>query len=310
MKKKLLLLLIICFLVVGCGKKEEEVVQKPKLTLDIMAELIPDTYGTPKIKCSALDTNQVLGTLNNKLLLSDGYVYAIGNLFSNNEQCMKDSEMQFQKVLENGYLLGVDNKLYSTYDYKQNTYSTNISPAGFTNWVEIKFTEEEANTYKSYSENKKGVYKYISYAKFYVLKKDGNIYTIIYKIVRDGKTNEKTAQVVKEDLLYSSDVYGAIHDFSTTTSTIKQIDMLFTSNGLYVLKQIETEECMKYDDVICETKMELVTDYGYDKYKDEIKYYDKNYVITNNNSILSTKFVFNLTNQRETYKAKFADYEE
>ena len=61
---------------------------------------------------------------------------------------------------------------------------------------------------------------------------------------------------------------------------------------------------------MCETKMSLVTDYSYDKYKSEIKYYDKNYVITKENSILQTNFVFNLTNSRQSYAQKFADYEE
>ena len=38
---------------------------------------------------------------------------------------------------------------------------------------------------------------YTSFGKFYVLKPDGNLYSTIYKITRNGKTDVKTAQVVK-----------------------------------------------------------------------------------------------------------------
>ncbi len=308
MKKKLLILLVLLLFMTGCGKKEEE--PKPKLTLDIMAELVPDTYGTAKIKCTPLKTYDVVGTLSGKILLSNGYLYSIGSLYSNNEQCMQVSDMQFSKVLEGGYLLGVDGKLYSAYDLKPNTYNVNVSAAGYVDWVEIKFTEQESLVYKSSSTYVKGNYTSISYNKFYALKNDGNIYVVIYKITNNHKTGKKTASLVTESVIYSASNFGPITDFAVSNSTNKEINMIFSPNGLYVLKQIETEECLKYEDVMCETKMSLVTDYSYDKYKSEIKYYDKNYVITKENSILQTNFVFNLTNSRQSYAQKFADYEE
>ena len=312
MKKKILILLLLTLIVAGCGKKKE--VEKPKLTLDTMAELINNKYAMPKIKCSALSKYSVIGSFSDKLLLSDGHVYNFGSLYSNNEQCMRDSNAQgeFKKVIEGGFLVGTDNKLYSTYDYKQNTYTTNIASAGYVNWVEIKMTEAEEKQYPQTSSYKNGSSTSYKYAKYYALKSDGSIYTILFKVksVRKNNKETKTASIVYDKLLYSSAEYGKITDFAVNNSTYKEVNMIISEKGLYTLTLIETEDCMKYEDIACQTKMTLVEDYSYNKYANEIKYYDKNFVITRNNSILSTNLVFNLNGSRKTYERLFADYQE
>ena len=312
MKKYILILITLCVVLTGCGKKEEVEQPKPKLTLDIMAELLPEKVAYKELNCTPLKNNQVVGTYNDKILLSNGYLYTFGQLFSNQEYCTLTIDMNFKKVLEGGYLLGTVNKLYSTYDYKQNTYATNISSAGFVNWAEIRFTDAESQIYKSSSSYKNGSSTSYSYVKFYVLKPDGCIYEIIYKIttITKNKKTTKTASVASEKLLYSSTDYGTITDFGIDNGTIKSINLIISKKGIYTLKQIETEECLKYADIQCQTKMTLVTDYSYEKYKDQIKYYDKNYVITNKNSIIPTKIVFNLNDGRKNYERYFEGYED
>lgn len=308
MKKYILILLISCILLTGCGKKEEVVIPKPKLTLDVMAALLPENIAFKEMDCSPLKNYTIVGTYNDKMLLSNGYLYTFGQLFSNNEYCTLAIDLDFKKVLEGGYLVGNDNKLYSTYDYKQNTYATNISSAGFTDWVEIRMTDEESKIYGSDSNYKTGIsYKHV---KFYVLKPDGCIYEIIYKITTNSKKNTKTASVASEKILYSSTDFGAITDFGLNTATIKEINLLVTKKGVYELQQIETEECMKYADVQCQTKMVMPETYTYEKYKDQIKYMDKNYVVTTKNSIIPTSIVFNLGGKRNSYTRYFEGYEE
>lgn len=314
MKKKIFIVMfvLLSFILVGCGKEEEVV--KPKLTLDTMAELINSNYAIPKIKCSAFKTNKVLSTLNDYVLLSDHYLYSIlkepGKQYSNGEQCMRVNDQTYMAIIANSYFLGTDNKMYSSYDFKENTYFKNINNAEINNWIELQFTDAEKEKYKSTSEYKKGIYMYTEYAKYLVLKTDGSIYQSIYKFVRNGKTNKITSSVYSERVLYSNTDYGHIDDFRTTGYGVNQVvDLIISSKGVFVRKKIETEECLKYEDIECETRMVLLTDYSYNKYKDEIKYYDKNIVITNNNSILNTSLVFNINDARKNYERLFEGYE-
>ena len=111
--------------------------------------------------------------------------------------------------------------------------------------------------------------------------------------------------------MYSSDDYGYIKDFNTSGySNNKEVNLIISKKGVFELRSIETEECLKYEDVECEKRMVLVNDFSYDKYKNEIKYYDKNIVITNNKSVLDTRLVFNLNNTRKNYDRMFEEYEQ
>ena len=49
---------------------------------------------------------------------------------------------------------------------------------------------------------------------------------------------------------------------------------------------IETEECLKYEDIECQIKYELVKDSKYDSIINDIKYAGANYIVLKDNSII------------------------
>ncbi len=315
MKNKILVLLMIglCLFLTGCG--EEEVVEKPKevLTLDKMAELISNQNGYANIKCSDLSEFEVIDSLNDKVLLANGKLYSLllenGKQYSNNEQCLSEVDTIFTRVIGTSYLLGKDKKLYSAHDYKTNDYYDNLNGNEIRDWVDDSFTEEESKKYQRTSKTEKGVYVYYDYKKYIVLKSDGNIYSSIYKI--RSKDNKKKISLVKEKIIYSENDYGHITDFAVNSYGSERVVNLIVSNtGIYTLKEIITEECQKYEDVACESKLTLIDDFSLKKYKDQIKYVDKNFVVTNNNSILKTNIVFNINNARSSYERLFENYEQ
>lgn len=318
MKNKILLLFMIAcsFLLVGCG--EEEVVEglpKEKLTLDKMAELISNNNAYAGIKCDDLNEFEVIGSTSDKLLLANGGFYSLllekDKQYSNNQQCLNEATRKYIRTINTTYLLGQDKKLYSLYDFKATDYGHNLYNSTIRDWVEIDFTEEEKTKYKNTQKQEKGVYVYYTYAKFYVLKSDGNIYKSIYKIKSSYSNNKKTYSVVKDEIAYSANDFGHISDFSINSyGNDKTVNLIVSNKGIYTLKEILTEECQKYEDVACESKLTLIDDYSYDKYKDQIKYVDKNFVITKNNSILKTKLVFNIDNARSQYDRLFENYEQ
>lgn len=117
---------------------------------------------------------------------------------------------------------------------------------------------------------------------YLILKNDGNVYKA--KII--GKSNVNSlddAEITKKELLYSKEDYGFIKKIFLTSESYP---VLVTDKTLYNFKTIETEECKKYLDVECETK--LVENEFYNKYKDEIKFIDS-YTLLKGNKILKTE---------------------
>ena len=318
MKKKLVvgLVVLFCFLLTACGEEEVVEVKKEVLTLDKMAELISNTNAYPNVKCSDMNEFKVIDSTSDKILLSNGKIYSLlledGKLYSNNEQCMSSVKTQFSKIVNNSYLVGTNKKMYSMYDFKVSEYADNINDSKYKEWYEDTFTEEEQKKYDKLSGSKqeKGSYVSYSYRKYMILKNDGNIYSTIYRI-RNAYNSGKSYKVVKESIAYSSYDYGFITDFNLYSyGNSKTVDMIVSNRGIYTLKEIVTDECAKYEDVICEQKLSLIEDFSYEKYKDQIKYVDKNFVITNNGSFLKTKLVFNIDNARNSYSRIFEDYEQ
>ena len=314
MKKKtflVILLMAFCFILYGCGEKEEVVMPKEKLTLDKMAELINNSNAYAGIKCTDLKDFDVTGSIGDKILLSNGYLYSLllekDKQYSNDEQCMKASNTLFKKVIGSNYLLGHDDKMYSSYDLKKTDYVQSIYGNGVRNWYEINLTEAEKKKYPETQKYENNVYTTYSYRKFYLLKSDGNIYEAFYKMKYSYKNNKRTLSLAKEKVIYSVDEYGHISDFLISSSSMPKMEMIVSNTGIYVPKIIETEECMKYEDVACETKLTKVEDF--DKYKDQYKYLDKNIVVTKKNAILKTSVAFNINNARSIYLHLFEDYD-
>ena len=65
-----------------------------------------------------------------------------------------------------------------------------------------------------------------------------------------------------------------------------QITLILSDKGLYTLKEIETDECKKYQDINCELK--LVESEIYKKYNSDIKYIGSEYTMLNDFSIIKT----------------------
>lgn len=246
------------------------------------------------VKCSALNSKNILAFYNDYLILDDYSVYettfASGKYYSNDEQCKKvETDLNFKAVKKSNYeyiFITEDNKLYNFYEgtFKEKhyfEYSGIIAKDEIFSFVRSLSTEGDKRVVE-------------------VLKTNGNLYKQSYKILyENGKT---ILELLDEEIILSKDIYGNILDFEysnmifTSPYSFKDIEeqtitKLITNNGLYLGKYIETEECKKYEDVPCEVK--LVKSDIYEKFKDDIKYVDSNFIFTNDNYIIKTNMLTN-----------------
>ena len=222
-KSKLIILLIILLTICGCSKtkKKNQEVKKDDTFVNYLKNY-DDKYTT--VKCSALKDNDLMMLARDYFITSDGVVYRINiysdQLFSNDEQCMKaDINTTMKKVVDN-IIVGNDGKMYR-YDAIENKvmideyYNTNSS---------ILVQNNDVITY-SYQNNDGSEYadspsENIYYSKFFVLKTDGNIYSIIIKQSTEfnydiDDYNPTKYEIVSEKIAYSKEEYGHIIDFNS-----------------------------------------------------------------------------------------------
>lgn len=289
-KSKLIILLIILLAVCGCSKTKQknQEVKKDDTFVNYLKNY-DDKYTT--VKCSALKDNDLMMLARDYFITSDGVVYRINiysdQLFSNDEQCMKaDINTTMKKVVDN-IIVGNDGKMYR-YDAIENKvmideyYNTNSS---------ILVQNNDVITY-SYQNNDGSEYadspsENIYYSKFFVLKTDGNIYSIIIKQSTEfnydiDDYNPTKYEIVSEKIAYSKEEYGHIIDFNSNGKD--EVDRIVTTDKIYLLKEIETKECKKYIDIACEKK--LVENETYKKYFKEVKYTNSEFILLKDNTII------------------------
>lgn len=290
-KSKLIILLIILLAVCGCSKTKQknQEVKKDDTFVNYLKNYYDDKYTA--VKCSALKDNDLMMLARDYFITSDGVVYRINiysdQLFSNDEQCMKaDINTTMKKVVDN-IIVGNDGKMYR-YDAIENKvmideyYNTNSS---------ILVQNNDVITY-SYQNNDGSEYadspsENIYYSKFFVLKTDGNIYSIIIKQSTEfnydiDAYNPTKYEIVSEKIAYSKEEYGHIIDFRSNEKD--EVDRIVTTDKIYLLKEIETKECKKYIDIACEKK--LVENETYKKYFKEVKYTNYEFILLKDNTII------------------------
>lgn len=290
-KSKLIILLIILLAVCGCSKTKQknQEVKKDDTFVNYLKNYYDDKYTT--VKCSALKDNDLMMLARDYFITSDGVVYRINiysdQLFSNDEQCMKADINTTMKKVVNNTIVGNDGKMYR-YDAIENKvmideyYNTNSS---------ILVQNNDVITY-SYQNNDGSEYadspsENIYYSKFFVLKTDGNIYSIIIKQSTEfnydiDAYNPTKYEIVSEKIAYSKEEYGHIIDFSSNEKD--EVDRIITTDKIYLLKEIETKECKKYIDIACEKK--LVENETYKKYFKEVKYTNYEFILLKDNTII------------------------
>lgn len=290
-KSKLIILLIILLAVCGCSKTKQknQEVKKDDTFVNYLKNYYDDKYTA--VKCSALKDNDLMMLARDYFITSDGVVYRINiysdQLFSNDEQCMKADINTTMKKVVNNTIVGNDGKMYR-YDAIENKvmideyYNTNSS---------ILVQNNDVITY-SYQNNDGSEYadspsENIYYSKFFVLKTDGNIYSIIIKQSTEfnydiDAYNPTKYEIVSEKIAYSKEEYGHIIDFNSNGKD--EVDRIVTTDKIYLLKEIETKECKKYIDIACEKK--LVENETYKKYFKEVKYTNYEFILLKDNTII------------------------
>ena len=236
--------------------------------------------------CDALEKHDVIAIDTNFLVLDDYSVYQIlldqEKTFSNNQSCKKiETDTKFVNLKKgySKYLLIDDNNNQYTYD--DNT--SKIERCGYdsTNCISQDPIIEKDDVV--------AVVDYVDTDTYLVLKDDGQVWKQVYKTSFNGKTYYN---LLNEEVVISKDDYGTIKEASTLESidlslNDETITSLVTDRGYFFLKQIETEECMKYEDIPCEYK--FVESDVYKKYQDDVKFLGTRYTLLSDNTIIETK---------------------
>lgn len=240
------------------------------------------------IKCDEIKDKEIKYYDGHTLVLSDNTIYDTifesEKLYSNNSQCKKaDLDIQVDDVFKyryNNVSIKSGNKYYSySMDYEVNKHNLNELYLAY-----------DGTTSKLLKDG----YSIIGdLDKKLIVLKDGNV----YNVTLDEEYNVKSI-----DIFMSKEDYGYIKEVKMSDEIQKptgeyhmipyQITMLVTDTAVYNLKSIETEECLKYEDVDCEMKLEKSE--IYDKYKDDIRYVGTEYTILKDGNIVNSS-VFSRT---------------
>lgn len=280
--KKILLIILSILMITGCGsKKEEETTEKEILHLsEYFIDKSINNIGI--LTCSVLNNEKIMyaNYALNYFILENGdiykFVYGSNKIYSNNEQCMKiDTDVKI-KTFKYNYFLGTDGNYYNISVDSDDIALKQVTVSGYdatlyndTNVIDFKST----NVPDEYSG---------WYSAYYVLKSDG-IHNLIVLSSYDnsGTLNYST---VKDELLYKTSDYGNIIRFESSYK--EGVTLILSNTGLYIKQEVKTEECSKYADIKCETKM--VSNELYQKYKNDFKYVDSYRIIADNNGFYST----------------------
>lgn len=252
-------------------------------------------FVTKDFICEDLKNKDILYLSDDTMITSDYTIYDIltndsSSTFSNNQHCKKvENDLGIKGILKSNYnrfyLVAKDNKHY--------IYKTNDNAETKKHFIPV---EKELNN--PLYENSLD-FNIIS--KYFFLSTDYDYKTGIrtYLVIKDGNIVEMTYDnlnnFISEEVIYSKEDYGYIKlakydyelNFGSYIKEIQpQITLILSDKGLYTLKEIETDECKKYQDINCELK--LVESEIYKKYNSDIKYIGSEYTMLNDFSIIKT----------------------
>ncbi len=236
--------------------------------------------------CDALNDHQVIAVDRDFMILDDYSIYQIildqEKTFSNHQSCKKvETDIEISKVKQEYstyYLFDQNNQQYA-----YNRETDQLEQCGYDSNYCMNANPILAR------EDIVSIVNYLDSYTYLVLKTDGQIWKQSYKTSYNGTT---TYHLVNEELVIPKETYGTIYEASTIDSIDLSLDSetittLITDRGYFFLKQIETEECTKYEDVPCE--YQFVESDVYKKYHDDIIYLGANYSVLSDHTIIETK---------------------
>lgn len=212
---------------------------------------------------------KILYMTDSRLINTEGKIYEISlsQKYANNQNCkVADTQIRVKAILNNSIVKGMDNKYYYlTGDNNHQSYS------------EIPETD---NSYKTYDlllkdddilkvmqvDSSKGI--------FYVLKKDGNIYS--YEITKADYHSDPvvtTISIVCDRAEYGSSIIDFNYAGDSLNTFIK------TEDKMIRMRVTNQKECGKFADIEC--KYSLQEDPIFITYQDAIISYNGSILITN-----------------------------
>ena len=207
-------------------------------------------------------------------------------IYSNNQNCNKiDTKIKvkdIKKYKENYYIVSGDNKIY--YIIINDNYEVAF---------EEMQTEYDLSSYILLKDDVQSIVELDTASNIgIVLKNDGSLYKQEYNANYNSDASKVIFSIKKEEIFLPNDEYGNIlnavlyYDYDKKEYEIRT---LVTDKGYYYYGEVETEECVKYQDIKCEKK--ILESEIYKKFSKDIKYIGDNYTILSDNSIIETNYL-------------------
>ena len=202
------------------------------------------------------------------------YEVSLAQFYSNKQNCMEASTGIIVKaIFDNKIVKGIDNKYYYLISDNASLKYQEVT-SGDNSYAIIDYLMRDDNVVKVVTANS-------NTGTYYVLKTDGNIYSIVI-------SNNNGIQLISATTEYDKNNYDGnnIIDFNYAGDSLTTF--IRTEENYYRMKIVNSEECKKYVDVTCTYSMEK--DEALSKYKDRI--------ISFNGSLLITDYkkMFSVTN--------------
>lgn len=183
-------------------------------------------------KCDTF--NNVKTTFDSNIIINDGYLYNINldMIFSNEQNCMKISDVNIVKIIDN-YYISNDKKIYIVKEDGLTEYKVDGKIPNY-------LMEDEVIKASNYGNSNE--------FKYYVLKEDGKIYDI--EFTRDfhfqNGVGVYTFNKIKDEVYkeFEGEIIGSF------TLSNKEINYVVTDKGVYTNK-VNNIECMNYADIEC-----------------------------------------------------------
>lgn len=272
MKKFLISLFIL--LVTACSNNQENPYNSQNDNEQNLESSLSSKYEFKSITCDKIKDK--IDAIETDTIYINGKTYRFNpnQLFSNNQNCIEIENADYDKLIfsdTNGVILEKNDILFHI-----------VNNDG--NYTRVDEFDEDASFFGVFKiakalMNFEGILGYtLGNDGLYVLKEDGNVYLF------SMKWNDNSSTYTVKDLnkiVYNFEDYGKIKyiyhnsNFNKTDENL----VLYTENGLYNIQDIETEECLKYADISC--KREIIKISEFDKFKDEIIYFDRFQFIDN-----------------------------
>ncbi len=284
MKKVFIIILILISLIMfnGCKSNNNSDYGKKEAKKDTKDNTIQELLGE-KYDFACKDIKNTDFYLTYNYIYMNNSIYNKGPLYSNNQNCMKISNVNYDRyvILNSSPADAIFIKNDKAYILAQheNQDAKLIEYEGMSEYKDIALEDKvvSISLESSLFNENNGTYNY----KFYVLKSDGNVY--LYET--------RNHKVIKNEIIYSSEEYGKIEYFYYSSNDSKSIEniILFSNKGLFTNEIIKTADCTKYADIECEKEFKINKEF--DRVKDQIIFFSKDYIVDNEYNLYSNNFI-------------------